>query len=132
MTVMIPRFFGLHQELVRSGALAQMKPGELRLYVYLMHESERFRTRKLVRTDAQFREIGLAPRTACNARKKLQERGFINYSATNGNRYSYTICDSTTGQPYPGDPKITVPYVKAAKIVNSRSEKHGLPGVFRS
>jgi hypothetical protein len=128
---MIDRFFGLHQELIRSGLCAKMRPGELKLYVYLMHESERWRTRELIRTDAEIRQSGLAPRTACNARKKLQEHGFITYRATTGNRYIYTICDPRSGQPYPGGARERVPYVKGANVLSEPEvESHGMPGIF--
>jgi len=76
------------------------------LYVYLMEESERRRTRLIRATDSAIRAlVGVAPRTLCNARKKLREYGLILYKAEQGNRYAYTICDPKTGAPYPGDPK---------------------------
>jgi len=83
-----------------------MKPGEKDLYVYLMVESERCRTRLIKATDAAIQSlVGAAPRTLCNARKKLEEYGLIRYKAEQGNWYPYTICDPKTGAPYTGDPK---------------------------
>src|SRR5271165_5794700 len=106
MTVMLDSFFGLHPHVVRSGLWAKMKPGEKDLYVYLMVESERCRTRLIKATDAAIQSlVGAAPRTLCNARKKLREYGLILYKAEQGNRYAYTICDPKTGAPYPGNPK---------------------------
>lgn len=106
MTVMLDRFFGVHPHVIRSGLWARMKPGEKDLYVFLMEQSERHRTRELRATDRQIAEaVGVAPRTLCNSRKKLWEYGLIQYKAGNGNRYIYTICNPVTGLPYPGDPK---------------------------
>jgi hypothetical protein len=103
---MLDSFFGVHPHVVRAGLWAKMRPGEKDLYVYLMEESERCRTRLIKATDASIHAlVGVAPRTLCNARKKLREYGLILYRAEQGNRYAYTICDPKTGAPYPGDPK---------------------------
>src|SRR5437764_11059587 len=103
MTVMIDRFFGLHQALVRSGVWKQMLPEGMGLYVCSMHQSERLCTRQLTVRDADIDEnVGVAPRTLCNARKKLQERGLISYQRGKGGQYTYVICDPKTGRPYPG------------------------------
>lgn len=116
MTVMIERFFGLPQELVRRGIWKQMKPGEHGLYIYLMEQSERLCSRLIRATDSEINEaVGVAPRTLCNARKKLKERGIVLYEAKRGNRYAYTICNLQTGLPYPGDPKKRIEYVKALR-----------------
>jgi hypothetical protein len=123
MTVMIDKFFGVHPQVVRSGSWASMKPGEQNLYIYLMAESERRCTRELETTDAKILElVGVAPRTLCNARKKLSERGLIQCRPQGGNRYKYLICNPETGLPYPGDPKIPIKYMKkAVTSVNSGS-----------
>ena len=106
MTVMLDSFFGVHPCLVRSGQWAKMKPGEKDLYLFLMEESERRCTRELTATDAEITvSVGTASRTLCNARKKLQKYRLIRYSAHDGNRYRYVICDPKTGEPYPGDPQ---------------------------
>lgn len=113
MTVMIDRFFGLPQSLIRSGVWANMKPSEWSLYVCLMHDSEQYRTRELVRTDAQLcQSTGMSSRALCDARKKMQERGLVVCERTTGNVYLYTICNPDTGQPYPGHPKTPVLYRK--------------------
>jgi len=106
VTVMLDSFFGVHPHVVRSGMWAQMKPGERDLYIFLMERSERYCSREIKATDAEIQKsVGLAPRTATDARKKLQERGLIQYKAGQGNRYTYVICDPRTGQPYPYHPK---------------------------
>jgi hypothetical protein len=131
---------------------AKMKPGEKDLYVYLMEESERRRTRLIRATDAEIHDlVGVASRTLCNARKKLREYNLILYKAERGNRYAYTICDPKTGEPYPGDPKdradatnrtrsehqepVQSPAVPATAPLNPAKqdlpiESYGLPNVF--
>jgi hypothetical protein len=124
-----------------------------------MEESERRCTREFTTTDAEIRGlVGVAPRTLCNARKKLQEHGLIRYMAGEGNRYTYAICNPKTGQPYPGDPRtpIVVPKrdlrkegelrrssvsstprqeaqldtPKSFRAEPEKPERYGLPGVF--
>jgi len=121
-----------------------MKPGEKDLYVFLMHESERYCTREITVTDATICEvIGTAPRTLCNARKRLQERGLIRHAAGRGNRYTYTICNPKTREPYPGQPRDparlpkkegTPPLNKAVRQAEQQqllTPVQGLSGVFR-
>jgi hypothetical protein len=110
---MIPKFFGIPPCVIRSGVWAEMTPSEQGLYVCLMHDSERYRTRELTSTDAQLRgATGLSPRSLRDARIKLQERGLVHCERGTGNVYRYVICNPETGQPYPGDPKKRVPYIK--------------------
>ena len=119
MTTMIVKFFGLHQELIRSGLLAKMKIGETKLYLYLMHESERCRTREIKRTDSEIAgRVGVAPRTLCNARKKLQEFALIRCQRGDGNKYIYTICNAETGKPYEGSPKVQARYERKTAGTN--------------
>jgi len=149
---MLDSFFGVHPHVVRSGLWAKMKPGEKDLYIYLMAESERYRTRFIKATDAAIHcLVGAAPRTLCNARKKLREYGLIRYKAEQGNRYAYTICDPKTGAPYPGDPKdrvdgarrapaesyepTQIPAARAPSLLTSPKEdapieSFGLPNLF--
>lgn len=115
MTTMIDRFFGIPQHVVRAGTWKQLKPGEVGLYVCLLHQSERYSSRVIKLTDKQVHElVGVAPRTLSNARKKLQELGLIQYQSGIGNRYTYTLCDPTTKRPYPGSPKSKVIYPKGS------------------
>jgi hypothetical protein len=157
---MIDSFFGVHPWVVRSGLWAKLKPGEVNLYVYLLEESERRCTRQLTVTDQDVETVGTASRTLCNARKKLQEYGLIQCELGEGNKYTYTICNPKTGQPYPGRPnepmvvpkrsrsqdkdtaKITPsPATVASQPLSAKPqartqpkelplESHGLPGVF--
>jgi hypothetical protein len=112
---MFPLFFGVPQSVVRLGALAELKPTELKLYLGLLHESERYRTRELRRTDAKLRElVGGSERAFRNARIKLQERGLIQFRAGLGNVYVYILCDPETSQPWPGTSKVPFRYVRKA------------------
>lgn len=157
---MIDSFFGIHPFVVRSGLWAKLKPGEVNLYVYLLAESERRCTRQLTVTDLEVKLVGTASRTLCNARKKLQECGLIQYERGLGNRYKYIICNPKTGQPYPGDPRKPMvvpkrsgnqgmapatttaspttiapqtPYIKPQTRIQPKDlplESYGLPGLF--
>jgi predicted DNA-binding transcriptional regulator len=110
---MFDRYFGVPQSLVRLGMLGQMKPTEVTLYICLLHESERYRTRELQRTDAQLHDLARLSSRACrDARIKLQERGLVRYRRGRGNVYIYTLCNPETGKPWPGDPRRQIRYVK--------------------
>ena len=110
MTVMIPPYFGMAQEVMACGLWKEMKPSERSLYAYLMYQSERRSTLAFTAKDCDIALSGVKSRSLCNARKKLQERGLIRYSAGRGNIYTYTICDVETRLPYPGDQKVRVMY----------------------
>lgn len=144
VTVMIESFFGVHPHVIRSGLFAKMKPGEVKLYVYLMEQSERYCTRRLKRTDAAIRNaVGVSERTLCNARKKLSEYGLILREKGEGNKYTYTICNPITRRPYPGDPKARMHLPKGLKpreVVEPQAftngqgkqpEEYGLANVFK-
>lgn len=123
---MIDSFFGVHPHVIRSGLWAKMKPGEKDLYVYLMEQSEWAETRVLKRTDAHIRSrVGAAPRTLCNARKRLQEYGLVRYRRGDGNKYHYTICNPVSGEPYPGDPTVPIACPKTHKRRAKRPHRTG-------
>src|SRR5262249_25004302 len=113
MTVMLPKFFGVPQHLVRSGLLKRLKPAEVKLYLGLLHDSERYRNRELIRSDQQLTDlIGVSPRSLRDARIKLQEHGLVQYELPAGRKGRYVICNPETGKPYPGDPRQSVPYLR--------------------
>jgi hypothetical protein len=114
-----------------------------------MHESERRRTLRIKAKDCEIKSMsGVASRSLCNARKKLQEYGLVRYEAGVGNVYVYTICDPETGCPYPGEPNEPKRYVKNSELQtrptaplavartgtiadpNPPLETYGLPKVF--
>lgn len=120
MTVMFDRFFGVPQQIIRSGLWAKMKPTEQSVYICLLHESERYRSRELARTDYQLREIvGVSSRALCNARKKLVERRLVQCVRRTGNVYVYTLCNLETGLPWPGNPKTPVLYQKKTTDIHT-------------
>lgn len=113
---MLNSFFGIHPAVVRNGTWARLRPGEKDLYIYLMEQSERYCTRELKRTDSDIENlVGAAPRTLCNARKKLQELKLIQCRVADGNKYVYVICNPETGLPYPGNPKQPLTCAKRPK-----------------
>ena len=116
MTVMFDRFFGVPQSVMRNRIWADMKPAEQSLYICLMHESERYRSRLLRRNDEGLSGLaGLSSRALTNARKKLQERGLLLCKRGSGNVYIYEICNPETRIPWPGDPRERVRYTKAQR-----------------
>ncbi len=115
MSVMFPKYFGVPHAVIRRGLWAEMKPSEQGLYIALMHESERYRSRELDRMDAKMCSLtGLSPRALRDARIKLQERGLVCCERRLGNVYRYTLCDPETGRPWPGDAKTIIRYRKKA------------------
>src|SRR5215467_10734562 len=105
---------------LRLGMLPKLKRSEMRLYIGLLHDSERCRTRELARTDADLQKlVGGSGRGFRDARIKLQEYGLIRFVARRGNVYVYTLCDPATGKPWAGDPKVQVRYVPKSMRPNS-------------
>jgi hypothetical protein len=120
MTTMFDKFFGMPQSVIRSGTWAAMKPAEQSLYTCLLHDSERYRTRDLQRTDAQMYQLaGVSSRACRDARIKLQERGLIRYKRGRGAIYVYSLCNPETGEPWQGDPKRPIRYIKKSDRVSS-------------
>ena len=116
MTTMIDKWFGIPYAPLRSGQWAKLTPSEQHLYIALMHDSERYSTRELQRTDEQICAlVGVKPRSLCNARKKLQELGLIVCQRGRGNVYRYVLCNPETGRPWPGPPKVRVDLKKKDK-----------------
>jgi hypothetical protein len=115
VTTMIDRFFGVHQFLIRGGLLPRMTRSECFLYLALMYESERCSTRELVRSDADITRLsGVSARALRDARIRLQEYGLIRYQVQAGRAHRYVICNPTSGEAYPGDPKERIRYVRRA------------------
>jgi hypothetical protein len=107
VTVMMESFFGMHKAVMQSGLYAIMKPGEKDLYAFLCFLSEHKCSRELraVKDSEVCTWSGSKPRTLTDARKRLQEYGLIRCVKSEGNKYTYTICNPATGEPYPGTPK---------------------------
>jgi hypothetical protein len=117
VTTMIDKWFGIPQRLVRGGIWADMTPSEQGMYVWLLHESERYHSREFTRPDAQLcAAMGVSSRSVCDARKKIQERGLVICERATGNVYRYVICNPETRQPYPGDPKVRVDLPKKRSL----------------
>lgn len=120
---MFPRYFGVHQHVIRSGLWARLRPGAQSLYIFLAHQSERTSTRKVAATDAEISAVvGVKQRTLCNARKQLSELELVQSRRGAGNKFTYILCDPETGQPYAGDPKTPVRYEKRTESAPARGE----------
>ena len=110
MTVMLDRFFGVHPAVIRSGLLIELTPSAVNLYLYIMERSEFFCSRELHLTDSDIEAaLKVSQRTLTRDRQQLNEHRLIQSNRRGlGYRYTYTICDPMTGQPYDGDPKVRI------------------------
>jgi hypothetical protein len=127
MTVMIGLFFGVPQFLIRTGLYKKMRPSSRDLYLALLHESERYCTREIKRTDKQISElVGLSLRSIRNARTKLCEYHLVELKYEPGGAYTYILCDPKTGVPYAGDPRQPVIRPRNAKPL-ARALKQEVP-----
>jgi hypothetical protein len=116
MAVMFDRYFGIPQSVMRDGIWARMKPSEQSLYVALCHESERYTSREMIRTDDELEKIsGVSPRRQRDARIGLKERGLISFEHIPGRGHRYVLCNPQTAQPWPGDPKVRARYIRKAE-----------------
>jgi hypothetical protein len=122
-------YFGVPCAALRNRIWPRMRPSEKDLYIALLHESERYHSRQLVRTDADLiRLVGGSSRSLRNARPKLQERGLILYERKS-NGYRYTICNPETGRPYPGNPRHVIFYQPAEKFGRKRETETAVQGI---
>src|SRR5581483_1169551 len=116
VTTMFEPFFGLPQQVMRTGMWAQLKPAQQGLYVAVLYASERRRSRSVSITDAEIGEwAGVRPRALRAARIKLKAIGLLDFGKGTGNVYTYVVCNPETGKPWPGDPRVRVRYTKKAE-----------------
>ncbi|HZL67492.1 MAG TPA: hypothetical protein VFC29_09190 [Candidatus Limnocylindrales bacterium] len=129
VTVMIDRYFGIHQHVIRSGLLNKLRPSAVLLYLYVLERSEFFCSREIRLLDTDIRvAINVARRTLVRDRQELNEHGLVQcISPAIGEKYTYTLCDPLTKKPYPGDPKVSIKYVKrgASKPEQPEPEPEG-------
>src|SRR6266478_4935303 len=103
MTVRFPRWYGKPPELVEAGHLAEMSDGAVRLYDLLCWTSDRRSSRMFELEDANVVQMaGISRRRIGDARKDLTARGMIVCDREPGGRFTYQLCDLTTGQPFSG------------------------------
>jgi hypothetical protein len=113
MTTMIPRFFGVPQELIRHGALASLGGVAVKLYVSLWHESERYCTRELLCSTATLKKLtGCSRNALMKARGDLSRLGLVRIESCSEKGFVVHLCDLKTGQPWPGHPKRQIEYRK--------------------
>ncbi len=96
-------YFSFPQIVIRSGAWSRLRPSAKNLYVAILHEVERRSTREFSEPDKFFAKlVGLSPRSVRDARTKLVEYGLVKIRRGVGGMYTYTLCDPTTREPFPG------------------------------
>ena len=130
MTTMIGGpYFGIPSALIRDGIWKEMLPAEKAVYIALLHESERFHSRELQRTDAELTALcGQSSRALSRARKKLHEHGLIVYMLKSTG-YLYVICNPETGQPYPGSPRQAIVYMPAEDFSQRKQQESAKPSL---
>lgn len=113
MTTMFPLFFGVPQAAIRLGGLKEISGVALKLYIALLYDSERYRTRELTRTVSELRElVGGAPNSHVKARDELAAAGLVEFEERGTEGSLFRLCDPETGKPWPGDPKEKITYQK--------------------
>ena len=123
MTVMISRFFGLPQSLVRNGQFRRLTGAATKLYVVLWHESERTCERELTRTARQLIELMGGHRNSIAAgQKELVDAGLLTAEPFGEKGFVYELCDPDTGKPWPGPPSVAIPYVKKDSVAGGVPE----------
>lgn len=116
MTLMIPKFFVVPQEVIRLGKLKNLNGAALRLYIALWHESERYSTREVVRTNTELIDlVGGAPNSFAKARAELIEAKLVVAEPMGTEGFVFLLCDPATGAPWPGDPRERITYQPKGK-----------------
>jgi hypothetical protein len=129
MSNLLREFFPCPKQIIRDGLLRKMKPGELKLYMLLIHQMERFSAPKISLTNRDIRvQTGLAPRSIWISRIKLKERGLITWERRGNSAYQYVVFDPSTGRPAElQQTKMTRP---RPAVAVQRAPVQGVSGVF--
>lgn len=121
MTVMIDRFFGIPQGIIRLGKMKSLSEAAVKLLMALWHESERNCTRTLRHTTAELRGLtGCSRNALITARADLVDAGLVLVEPYGVRGFVLHLCNPETGKPWPGDPKQRIIYMK--KGVASRPQ----------
>jgi hypothetical protein len=130
VTTMIPRYIGIPPEFYDSPKCIEMSHATARFYGFIFWMSHRCSSLQFdVADDDVVKRTKLSPRTLADARKDLAERGLILYIRQQRG-YRYIICDPSTGQPFPGDPKEQILHPrKRSKPVGKSAEESDKPPV---
>jgi hypothetical protein len=109
MSVRIRPWFGVPPALIANGTFSRMSPSDIILCLYLYWKSDRSSSRRFEVKDSEIiGTMGISPRSLSDAKKRLSLFGTAECEKTLGGLYTYTICDITTGRPYPGDPRAPI------------------------
>jgi hypothetical protein len=113
MTVMFERFFGVPQSVIRLGKLKELSGTAVKVYIALMHESERYRTRELTLTVAQLKElVGGSSNSHATARAQLVKAGLVQAESYGAEGFIFNLCNPDTGLPFPLHPREEIRYQK--------------------
>jgi hypothetical protein len=133
VTTMIPRFIGIPPEFYESPKCIDMSHATARFYGFIFWMSHHCSSLQFDVADKDIvKRTNLSPRTLADARKDLAERGLILY-VRQGRGHRYVICDPSTGQPFPGNPKEQLIHPrKRAKPVAKTSQEESKPPVAQT
>jgi hypothetical protein len=106
MTTMFEPFFGIPQAIVRLGKVKSLSGVAVKLYMVLLHQSERYRTRMLRCTTAELEELtGCSRNALTKARADLAHARLVQVQRRGEQGFILHLCDPERGEPWPGDPK---------------------------
>jgi hypothetical protein len=113
MSVRISPWFGVPPGLIKSGLYLKLSASDKDLCLYLYWKSDRCSSRSFEAKDSEIIVfMGISHRSLCDARKHLSALGVALCERTLGGLYTYTLCDLSTGKPYPGDPNLPISWSK--------------------
>ena len=122
MSVRIDRWFGVPPELFESGHFARLSHSAVRLFIFLYWKHDRQSNRQFQESDRQITlQAGVSARSLSSARKQLAQTRILRFERAPGGMYTYTLCDLKTGEPYPGDPREKVRFVKGQSPAKPKS-----------
>jgi hypothetical protein len=93
-------YFQIPEDLITHRIMENMKESELKLYLALLYQAQRYSTTTPKLTGHEFIKVSsLAKSSATTARKSLVEHGLIRAKRGVGNAYSYELMNAITGRP---------------------------------
>lgn len=111
MTVMIDCFFGLPQTFVRGLKIKSLSLIAVKLYIALWYESERYRSRELIRTTRALIDlVGGSRNSHAKARRELVSAGLVEIEPYGPDGFIFHLCNPETGKPWSMPPTERVIY----------------------
>src|SRR5450631_2211989 len=116
MSVMIPTFYGIPREIVERGMLKELSATAVKVLNALWYESQRCSTRRFTRTTRNLQDLVGGNRAShSKARAQLMRDGLATIDCVGIDGYVFELCDPETLKPWPGDPRVKLPYQRKEK-----------------